>query len=173
MKPRFFALKFIFFHENTNRIEMVVYLPTMYFKTIFTKADLRTYVLLKAKIILINLKFKKLRTSKFWPTLSQCVLSFLRSALKMFLQKKYTFHYIINVFLIFAAYGCEEVVQFICFFLIHIGWFSGLLPFCIFFMYSIISIIKLRHCRSYLFRFFSIRLFFYRESILFSNEFLP
>ena len=60
----------------------------MYFKTIFTKADLRMYVLLRTKIILIYLKFKNLITSKFWPTLNQGVLSYLRSGLKMFLYKK-------------------------------------------------------------------------------------
>ena len=60
----------------------------MYFKTIFTKADLRTYVLLRTKIILIYLKFKNIRTSKFWPTLSQGVLSYLKSGLKMILLNK-------------------------------------------------------------------------------------
>ena len=35
-----------------------------------------------------HLKFKNLRTSKFWPTLSQGVISYLRSGLKMFLYKK-------------------------------------------------------------------------------------
>ena len=45
----------------------------MYFKTIFTKADLRT--------------------SKFWPTLSQGVLSYLRSGLEIRVVPKYNFLY--------------------------------------------------------------------------------
>ena len=40
---------------------MVVYTPTMYFEKIFTKADLKAYVHLKTKLILMFLTYLKNR----------------------------------------------------------------------------------------------------------------
>ena len=61
-KPRFLPQIRLFF-MNIRKLnfsdQVVVYLPTTYFKTIFTKADLRMYVLLRSKNI-IYLEFKNI-----------------------------------------------------------------------------------------------------------------
>ena len=58
-----FCLKICFSPWKTESwaflIEMAVYLPKMYFKTIFTMTDLRMYMLLRTKIILKFLTYIK------------------------------------------------------------------------------------------------------------------